>query len=144
MHGNRNAQPYRAALQWEWNGREAQQMIQPRSLGSMLPDFPADYCVSAIQGKSGKYLAVPDHRFPGRRPIRFFTSGYDASRVLDTVLDIKPGLESEKLTVVEVRLKDALERISADKAPPQADSYVIYTHEEVFEFIHHLKQKAAR
>ena len=117
-------------------------MIQPRSLRTTLPDFPSTYRVWAIQGKSGKYLAMPDHRFPGRRPIRFFTSDYDAARVLDVVLEVKPGLEAERLTVVEVRLLHALERITADKTPPRADSYVIYSHDEVFEFIQYLKQRA--
>jgi len=58
------------------------------------------------------------------------------------VLEVKPGLEAERLTVVEVRLLHALERITADKTPPRADSYVIYSHDEVFEFIQYLKQRA--
>jgi hypothetical protein len=118
-------------------------MIQPQSL-NVLPGAGAeDLYVWAIQGRSGKYLAIPDPRYPGRRPIRFFTSQVGATRMLHTVLELKPALEKQNLVVVEVRLHVALEKAVADTTPPLADSYVINNPDEVVEFVIYLRNKDA-
>jgi hypothetical protein len=117
-------------------------MIQPQSL-DLIPGARTEFsCVWAIQGKSGKYLAIPDHRFPGRRPIRFFTSEVGATRVMNTILELKPALENQKLAVVEVGLHAALSKVRADKTPPVADSFVVSNPDEVFELVTYLRKRA--
>jgi hypothetical protein len=118
-------------------------MIQPQSF-NVIPDGHSETSrVWAIQGKSGKYMAIPDHRFPGRRPARFFTSQVGAERVMNTVLELKPALEKQKLVVVEVDLLAAVRKINADKTPPLADSFVVNNPDEVFELVAHLRKRAA-
>ena len=117
-------------------------MIQPQSLGAIPGGCAEAINVWAIQGKSGKYLAITDPRFPGRRPIRFFTSQVGAMRVMNTVLELTPVLEKQQLVVVEVGLLAALRRANADKTPPHADSFVINSPDEVFELVTYLRKKA--
>jgi len=114
-------------------------MIQPRSLDVILREFSEEYKVWAIQADSGKYLVIPDLRFPGRRPILFFKSEYDASRLLGAVLKVRPRLEDQKLVAVEVRLLEALRRVAADKNRSQVDSFVIQSANEVSDFITQFK-----
>jgi len=116
-------------------------MIQPQSLDVLLGEYSEQYRVWAIRAWSGKFLAIADPRFPGRRPVRFFTSEYDASRILDTVLEVKPTMEKNKFEVVEVLLLDALRRVKADKTPPTADSFVLNSPDEVYPIICQLRQK---
>jgi hypothetical protein len=119
-------------------------MIQPQSLDVILSEFSEQQTVWAIQGKSGRYLAIPDHRFPGRRPIRFLTTQYDADRLIASVLALRPELEKQHLVVVEVRLLDAIRKVSAEKTPALADSYVINTPGELSDLIGFLKAKATK
>ena len=116
-------------------------MIQPTSLDVILREFSEDYRVWAIQGKSEKYLVIPDLRFFGRRPILFFKNRYDASRVLDAVLRARPAFEGQRLVAVEVRLLKTLREVKADKSPAYADSFVVYPPNEVSEFISQFKAK---
>jgi hypothetical protein len=102
-------------------------MIQPLSLDVVLEEFSEEYKAWVIQGKSGQYLVIPDNRFPGRRPIRFFMSELDASRVVDAVLQAKPQLAGQNLVPVEVRLLEALRGVAADKNPSHADSFVVHS-----------------
>jgi hypothetical protein len=125
------------------DSRRQPRMIQPQSLDVLLGEYSEGHRVWAIQSWSGKFLAFPDQRFPGHRPIRFFTSEYDATRILDTVLEIKPTLEAQKFEVVEVALLQALRKAKADKIPPIADSFVVNTPDEVYPIITQLKQKQA-
>jgi len=117
-------------------------MIQPQLLGVISGGYAEALNVWAIQGRSGKYLAIPDARFPGRRPIRFFTSDVSARRVLNTILELRPVLEKEQLTVVEVGLRAALRNASTDKLLPIADSFVINKPDEVFELVNSLRKRA--
>jgi hypothetical protein len=118
-------------------------MIQPRAIDPSVRDYPEEFTTWAIEGRSGRYLAIPDRRFPGRRPVRFFTSEYDASRVLGAILEARPELEDHGLETVHIRLIDALRRIAADKNVPRPDSYVVHTASEVYEIISQLKQKVS-
>jgi 2-methylcitrate dehydratase PrpD len=118
-------------------------MIQPRSLDATLGEYSEEFRAWAIQGRSGRYLTVPDVRFPGRRTIRFFTSEYDARRVLDAVLEVRPELDVHKLETVEVRLLDALRRSAAQKTPPRAESFTVHSPGEVYEFVKQIKQRVA-
>jgi hypothetical protein len=93
-----------------------------------LSEFGEDYEAWVIQSAaSGKYLVIPDARFPGRRPIRFFMSEQDASRVLEAVLQARPELAKNVLTPVRVRMHDALRGLAADKNPDHADSFVVHS-----------------
>ena len=116
-------------------------MIQPQSLDVLLGEYSEGFRVWAIQAWSGKFLAIPDQRFPGRRPIRFFTSAYDAMRVRDAVLDAKPAFFKLKFEIVEVSLLQALRKAKTDKTPPRADSFVLNTPDEVYAIISQLRQK---
>ena len=116
-------------------------MIQPQSLDVLLGEYSEGHRVWAIQAWSGKFLVIADQRFPGRRPVRFFTSEYDAGRVRDAYLDAKPLMYKQKLEVVEVLLLEALRKIKADKTAPTADSFVLNTPDEVYPVISQLRQK---
>jgi hypothetical protein len=118
-------------------------MIQPRRIDPTIRDYPEEFTVWALEGRSGRYLAIRDRRFPGRIPIRFFTSDYDASRVLEAILEVRPELADHGLITIQVRLIDALRKIAADKTPPRPDSYVVHTPSEVFDFISQLRQKVS-
>jgi hypothetical protein len=95
-----------------------------------------------IQAISGRYLVVPDNRFPGRRPIVFFKSRYDASRLLEAILKVRPALEPQRLIEVEVRLLETLRAIAADRSRAQADSFVILSSNEVSDLMSQLRTKA--
>jgi hypothetical protein len=116
-------------------------MIQPQSLNVLLGEYSEGYRVWAIQAWSGKFLAIPDQRFPGRRPVRFFTSDYDAMRVRDAVVEAKPMMFKHRFEIVEVFLLEALRKVKADKIPPCADSFVVNTPDEVFSLLSQIRQK---
>jgi len=78
-------------------------MIQPLSLDVIEGEFSEEYKAWVIQGKNGKFLVIPDNRFPGRRPIRFFMSQSDADRVLNAVLDANPSLAKQRLVPCKFR-----------------------------------------
>lgn len=118
-------------------------MIQPRSLDMTLGEFDDDSRAWAIQGRSGRCLTIPDTRFPGRRTIRLFTSEYDASRVMEAVLEVRPELDVHKLAPVAVYVLEVLRKAAAEKTPPRADSFTIHTTSEVFEFVKQIRQKAS-
>ena len=118
-------------------------MIQPMSLNVILGDFSRDDKAWTLQGKSGRYLVIPDERFPGRRPIRFFKSKYDACRVLEALLKSRPALLDQKLIAIEVRLLDALQGDESKSSRAHADSFVVNSLDEVFELICQIKAKTA-
>ncbi len=111
-------------------------MSEPLPLDTLLSEFSEDYEAWVIQSKkNGQYLVIPDDRFPGRKPIRFFMSEVDASRIIDVVLKTKPSLASAGLWPVKVKLQEALRGIAADKNPGHADSFVMHSPNEVYEFL---------
>ncbi len=117
-------------------------MTKPLPLDTLLGEFSEDYKAWVIQSKkTGQYLVIPDDLFPGRKPIRFFMSETDASRVIDAVLNAKPSLAGAALGPVQVILHDALKRISAEKRSDYADSFVVHSPNEVFEFVRGLQQE---
>jgi hypothetical protein len=117
-------------------------MIQPMSLDVVLREYSEGYKAWVIQAISGRYLVVPDNRFPGRRPIVFFKSRYDASRLLNAIVKARPVLEPQRLIEVEVRLLDTLRAVAADRSRAQADSFVILSPNEVSDLISQFKTKA--
>lgn len=111
-------------------------MTEPLPLDTVLSEFTEDSTAWVLQSKKGgRYLVVPDNRYPGRRPIRFVMSKLDAERLLSAVLGVNPGLASQSITPVEVKLLAALRNIAADKTPGNADSFVVHSPNEIFEFM---------
>ena len=110
-------------------------MTKPLSLDVIEGEFSEEYEAWVIRGKNGRFLVIPDNRFPGRRPIRFFMSELDATRVLKAVLDVNPALARQKLTPVKVRLLDSVRGIAKDTDPDRADSFVVHSPNEVHEFL---------
>lgn len=113
-------------------------MTQPLPLDTVLTEFSERQDAWVLQAKrSGKYLTIPDNRYPGRRPVRFFMSQLDADRMLTEVLKVNPALSVEGIAPVSVKLLQALRSIAADKTPGNADSFVVHSPNEVYEFMRH-------
>lgn len=115
--------------------------MEPLSLDTVLSEFSEDSEAWVIQSKKNeKYLTIPDNRYPGRKPIRFFLSKLDAERVLAEVLKVNPSLTTQQLESINVKMLQALRSLSTDKTPGHADSFVIHSPNEVYEFIHNKLQ----
>lgn len=111
-------------------------MMQPLPLDTVLSEFSETSEAWVLQSKrKGTYLTIPDNRYPGRRPVRFFMSREDADRLLAEVLKVNPSLAGERIKPVSVKLLQALRSIAADKTPGHADSFVVHSPNEVFEFL---------
>ena len=111
-------------------------MTQPLPLDTVLSEFSEKSEAWVLQAKrSGKYLTIPDNRFPGRRPVRFFMSRLDADRMLTEVLKVNPSLAAENISSVSIKLLQALRSIAADKTPGNADSFVVHSPNEVYDFL---------
>jgi hypothetical protein len=111
-------------------------MTQPLSLDTVLSEFSEDSPAWVLQSKKGgRYLTVPDDSYPGRRPIHFFMSKSDAERFLSVVLGANPSLALQGIAPSEVKLLAALRGIAADKSSGNADSFVVHSQNEVYEFM---------
>jgi hypothetical protein len=110
-------------------------MIQPLSLDVIEGEFTEEYKAWVIQGKNEKFLVIPDSRYPGRKPIRFFMSQMDADRVLNAVLDANPLLAKQGLVSVQVQMLESLRRLALETDPERADSFVVHSPNEVYEFL---------
>lgn len=111
-------------------------VTQPLPLDTVLNEFSEDSEAWTLRSmRRGTYLVIPDHRFPGRHPIRFFLSRQDADRVLALVLRANPSLDADQIAPVSVKLLRALRSIAEDKTPGHADSFVVHSPNEVYEFI---------
>lgn len=109
-------------------------MTEPLPLDTVLSEFSEESVAWVVQGRNGRYLVIPDPRYPGRRPLRFFMSEEDADRVLAEVLKANPGLIAQQVTPRSVKLLAALRGIAADRTPGNADSFVVHSPNEVYEF----------
>jgi hypothetical protein len=111
-------------------------MTQPLPLDTLLSEFTGESEAWVLRSqKAERYLIVPDDRFPGRQPIRFFMSKLDAERFLDAVIAVNPGLASQRIAPLSVKLLTALRSIAADTTPGHADSFVVHSPNEVYEFL---------
>jgi len=111
-------------------------MTEPLSLETILGEFSDEDETWVLQDQlSGQYLTIPDDRFPGRNPIRFFLSRHDAESVLKEVLKAKQSLRQARITAVKVKTKQAIASIAMDKTPGHADAFVVHSPNEVFEFL---------
>ena len=116
-------------------------MIQPQTLNVIPGAYEKGRSVWAIRGKSGKFLVILDPRFPGRRPIRLFTCEVGARRVMNTLIELKPAMEKQRLAVVEVGQITSLGKANAVNVPPSADSFVINNPDEVYELVTYLRSR---
>ena len=111
-------------------------MTQPLPLDTVLSEFSEDSEAWTLRSKrKGTYLIIPDDRFPGRRPVRFFMSRDDAARVLSIVLGAKPSLTAELIGPVSVKLLQAIRSIAADRTSGKVDSFVVHSPNEVYDFL---------
>lgn len=109
--------------------------MEPLSLEVLDGEVSEESKAWVIKGENGSFLIIPDNRFPGRRPIRFFMSEADASRVIREVTRAKPELAQQRLAPFEVFLRDSLRRIAKETHPERADSFVVHTPNEVYDFL---------
>ena len=61
---------------------------------------------------------------------------------LEAVLEAKPELGGANLKLIEVPLRDSLRRIALDDDPDHADSFVVHSPNEVYEFVASLKRRS--
>jgi hypothetical protein len=109
-------------------------MTEPLPLDTVLSEFSEDTVAWVLQARTGKYLTIPDSRYPGRHPVRFFMSKQDAERVLARVLAANSTLAGGQMTPQRVKLLAALRGIASDRTPGNADSFVVHSPNEVYEF----------
>jgi hypothetical protein len=114
-------------------------MMEPLALDVIQEGFSEDYKAWVIQGKNGKYLVIPDNRFPNRKPIRFFMSQADADCVLKAVLRVNPSLVKRGLISVQVQLLESLRGLARKENPEHADSFLVHSPNEVYEFLGRVK-----
>jgi len=117
-------------------------MTEPIPLDVLEREFDDDKEVWVLRDtRSKKYVIVPDDRFPGRRPIRFFLRKEDAEALLTAIREENATLRGRRIGAVKVKLLPAARRIAADKNPDHADSFVVHSPNEVFEFV---RRRAAK
>jgi hypothetical protein len=111
-------------------------MTKPLELDTILAEFDDSAQAWVLQDRnSGKYLIVPDPRFPGRKPVRFFMRQEDAEALLTEVLEANPSLRDKEIYPTRVALIRALRGIASDTNPNNADSFVVHSPNEVYEFL---------
>jgi len=105
-------------------------------LETILSEFDEKSEAWVLQdSQSKKYVTIPDPRYPGKNPIRFFLSREDAEALLVELLDQNPRLRDKEIYPVKVKLVQAIKSIAADKKPGNADSFVVHSPNEVYEWL---------
>ncbi len=101
-------------------------MDKPIPLETILGEFEDDYEAWVLQdAASGLYVVVPDDRYPGRRPIRFFMKSDDAATLLAEIVKVNDKLRDQDIHPIKVNLKRAMRGIALDRNPNNADSFVL-------------------
>jgi hypothetical protein len=90
------------------------------------------YCETEL-GKGMCLFLIHDIRCVG--PSAFFIKRKDAESLLSTVLGLSEQLRDEDIIPMKVKLKPAIFGIASDKNPDHADSFVVHSSNEVFEYI---------
>jgi hypothetical protein len=62
---------------------------------------------------------------------------------MEAVLELRPELDVHKLVPAEVYVLEVLRKAAAEKTPPRADSFTVYTTSEVFDFVKQIRQKVS-
>jgi hypothetical protein len=69
-------------------------VTQPLPLSTILNELPDDDEMWVLQDRvSEQYVIIPDPRYPGRRPIRFFMKREYAQSLLTQLLDVNEKLD---------------------------------------------------
>ena len=109
--------------------------MEPLDLDTVA-DFGEDYEAWTLQDSaSGRYVTVPDPRYPGRRPIRFFMKEADAQSLLGRLREVNPAIRAASVRPVKVPLLRALRGVAADRTPGNADSFVMHSPNEVYDWL---------
>jgi hypothetical protein len=117
-------------------GQERNKMTQPLSLEVTLSELDVNAEAWVLQDMpTGKYVIIPDSRYPGRKPVRFFMRREDAEAVLMELIDVNPNLSQKEIYPVKVRLIPAIKGIASDTNPDNADAFVVHSVNEVYEFL---------
>ena len=91
-------------------------MDKPIPLETILGEFDDDYEAWVLQDSaSGLYVVVPDDRYPGRRPIRFFMKSDDAATLLAEIAKVNDRLRDRDIHPVKVNLKRAMRGIASPR-----------------------------
>lgn len=105
-------------------------------LEDVISEFSEDDEVWTLQdSKSRKYVILPDKRFPGRKPIRFFLKKEDAEAILKEIRRENVLLKNKKIIPIKVKLLRAARSIATDTNPDNADAFVLHGPVEVYEFV---------
>jgi hypothetical protein len=110
-------------------------MTEPISLDVLEREFDDEEVWVLRDARSQKYVIVPDDRFPERRPVRFFLQKTDAEALLTAIREENAALRGRRISAVKVKLLSAARRIAADESPDQADSFVVHSPNEAFDFL---------
>lgn len=111
-------------------------MVKPLSLETILLEFDENTNAWVLQDeKSKKYLTVPDPRYIGKNPVRFFLRKEDAKAFLQEVLEVNEKLREKDIFAIKVNLIPSLKGIAADKTAGNADSFVIHSPNEVYDWL---------
>jgi len=108
----------------------------PLKLDVILSEFNDNSEAWVLQDQdSKKYVIVPDDKYPGKKPIRFFMKREDAESFFKEIKKENIYLKNKFINAVKVKLKPALKNIAMNKNPNNADSFVVHGPVEVYEFI---------
>ena len=111
-------------------------MTSPLTLDTIIGELGPNAEAWVLQDRdTGKYVIIPDDRFPGRKPVRFFMRREDAEAILIELNDANPNMAGKEIYPVKVRLVPAIRGIAADTNPHNADAFVVHSPNEVYEFI---------
>jgi hypothetical protein len=110
--------------------------MQPLPIEEILSQFNEDDEAWVLQDLvSKKYVVIPDDRFHGKHPIRFFMRRSDAADLLAEVQAVNEKLRFEVIGEVSVKLLTAMRTIALTTNPYNADSFAVHTPQEVFEYL---------
>lgn len=111
-------------------------MDKPLDLEDLLAEFDDSKTAWVIRERTScQFLVIPDDRYPGRRPIRFFLSKSDAEHLAHEVVVANPEKELGVLEPFEVNLIPSLRSIAATTNPSFADSFIVHGPSEVYQFL---------
>jgi hypothetical protein len=116
--------------------RRSRRMTEPIPLETILSEFNDNAEAWVLQDETtGSYVVIPDPKFPGRRPIRFFMRREDAEAVLQELVEQNANLRDKEIYPVKVRLLPSIRSIASGTAPGNADAFVLHSPNEVFEWV---------
>ena len=111
-------------------------MTSPLKLEDILSEFSEDADAWVLRDRSSdRYVIIPDPKFLGRKPIRFFMRREDAMDLLQELNEENPILRHKEIYPFKVKLLESLRRIASDTNPDNADAFVVHGPNEVYEYI---------